>query len=122
MKKLLIVEDEQYLADMYKMKFEHAGYSVRVAYDGKEGLALARQEAPDLILLDIVMPVMNGYRMLHELRRDEALKGIKTYILSNLGQADEIKEALDDGADGYLIKANLTPDQLLEEVRKAIGE
>lgn len=115
-KKILIIEDEEYLLDMYKMKFESAGYEVIVARDGESGLALAMNEQPDLILLDIVIPKKDGYEVLEELRRDDKIKGLKVYILSNLGQKAEIKKGLDDGADGYFVKATLTPQQLVENV------
>ncbi len=120
-KKILIIEDEHYLAEMYKMKLEFAGYKVYIADDGYEGVAAAKKELPDLILLDIVMPGMNGYKVLETLQQDPKTSGLKVVVFSNLGQADEIKQAMKDGAMKYLIKANLTPNQLLEEIEKVLG-
>lgn len=120
-KKILIVEDEIYLIEMYKMKLENEGYKVFTASNGKEGLAAARKEIPDLILLDLVMPEMDGYQLLAELRKDKATKNAIIYILSNLGQSDEIKRGLEDGANGYMIKANITPAQLSEEIKLAFA-
>lgn len=121
-KTILLIEDEEILVDLYKMKFDHEGFEVITAMDGEEGLEAARKHHPDLILLDIVMPGLNGYQVLKELKKDPATKNIKVYILSNLGQVQEINQGLSDGADGYLIKANVTPSQLVEQVRKIMGQ
>ena len=117
-KKILIVEDEEYLADMYKMKFEHEGYDVKVAEDGETGIELAKSEQPDLVLLDIVLPKMNGFQVMHALREDPKTKKLKVYYLSNLGQDEEIEQGMREGADGYLIKTDVTPAQLVECVEK----
>ena len=117
-KKILIVEDEEYLADMYKIKFESEGYAVIVAIDGETGIQLAQSVKPDLILLDLVLPRMDGFQVLKELRHDGRTKDIIIYILSNLGQDEEIKKGFADGANGYLIKANLTPAQLMDYVER----
>lgn len=117
-KKILIVEDEPFIADMYKLKFEGEGYDVAVACNGEEGLDMAMQNLPDLILLDIVMPKLDGYQVLQELKSHEVTKRIKVFILSNLGQNDEIEHGLAIGADGYFVKANLTPSQLTGNIEK----
>lgn len=117
-KKILIIEDEEALSEIYKMKFEQEGYEVLSANDGTEGINLAKKKKPDLILLDLVLPGMSGYKVLEELRAAEETKNIKVYILSNLGQNGEINKGFEDGADGYMIKANLTPSQLAENVEK----
>jgi len=116
MPKILIVEDELFLSDMYKLKFEHDGYQAIVARDGQEGLDLAKKEKPDLILLDLVMPVLDGFKVLAELKKDPETKDIKVFIFSNLGQVNEIKSGEKAGADGYFIKANMTPGQLMEKI------
>lgn len=115
-KKILIIEDEEFLSEMYKMKFMQEGYRVFVADNGLEGIELAKKEKPDLILLDLVLPNMDGYKVLKELKGKEETKNIKIYILSNLGQNGEINKGFTGGADGYLVKANLTPSQLAENV------
>ena len=116
MPKILIVEDEEFLSDMYKIKFEQAGYAAIVARDGLEGFELAKKEQPDLVLLDLILPKLDGFKVLAKLRKEPATKKIKVFILSNLGQSDEVNKGLATGADGYFIKANLTPSQLLEKV------
>ena len=116
MTKILIVEDEEFLSDMYKIKFEQAGYNTVIARDGLEGFELAKKELPDLILLDLILPILDGFKVLAKLRAESSTKKIKVFILSNLGQSDEINKGMKSGADGYFIKANLTPSQLLEKV------
>lgn len=117
-KKLLLIEDEKYLFEMYKMKLEQEGYEVVAALDGEEGMKVAQKEKPDLILLDLVLPKMNGYEFLKKIRQDPKLKKIKIYILSNLGQDEEIDQGFKDGADGFMLKTNLTPGQLMENIKK----
>lgn len=116
MPKILIVEDEEFLSDMYKIKFEQSGYTAIVARDGLEGFELAKKEQPDLVLLDLILPKLDGFKVLAKLRQEASTKKIKVIILSNLGQSDEVNKGMKTGADGYFIKANLTPSQLLEKV------
>lgn len=118
MKKILIIEDEEHLSEMYKMKFEQEGYSAITANDGLAGVEAAKKAKPDLILVDLVMPKMDGYQVLKEIRADKDIKDIKVYILSNLSQDKEITNGFQRGADGYLIKANLTPAQLARKVNE----
>ena len=119
-KKILIIEDEEYIAEIYKLKLEKGAYEVLVASDGQSGLDLARTARPDLILLDIVLPKLDGYDFLQALRQDPEIKNTLVYVISNLGQNAEIKKGLESGADGYFVKANLTPQQLLENINKIL--
>lgn len=115
-KTILIIEDEDYIAQMYKIKFEKSGYKVILAPDGEKGLAAARQEKIDLILLDLLLPKIDGFAVLKKLKSNKETKDIKVYILSILGQIDEISRGFKMGAQGYFIKSSLTPAQLLEQV------
>ena len=117
-KKILIIEDEKFSSEMYKIKFQQEGYEVIVAGDGAKGFELAQKFEPDLIFLDLVLPGIDGYQVLDKLKANRKTKKIKVYILSNLGQDEEIDKGLRGGADGYLIKANLTPAQLVKNVDK----
>jgi len=118
MKKILLIEDEQFIADMYKMKFIKEGYDITVAGDGETGLELFESIKPDLVLLDLVLPKMNGFQVLEKIRADSENKNVKVFILSNLGQTGEINQGFKEGADGYLIKSNLTPSQLIQSIEK----
>ncbi|MBU0647196.1 MAG: response regulator [Patescibacteria group bacterium] len=121
-KKILIVEDEEVLLDVYKIKFSQTDYQIITAMDGLAGLELARKELPDLILLDLILPKMDGYQVINELKKDKKTKKIKIYILSNLVQNKEIEKGFQNGVDGFLIKANLTPTQLLNKVNQIFTE
>ena len=121
-KKILIIEDEQYIAEMYKIKFRQQGFKTLVATDGETGLKLAQKQLPDLILLDLILPKLDGYQLLRQLRKDPNTQKLKVYILSNLGQAEEINKSFKVGADGYFIKANLTPTQLVGKIKKIFAQ
>lgn len=119
--KILLVEDEKMLADMYATKFSMEGYEIVSAYDGKEGLAAARREKPDIILLDIIMPKLDGFAVLKELKQDDATKGIPVILLTNLGQESDVKRGKELGADDYFVKANHSPQEVVEIVKKTLG-
>ena len=119
-KKIVIVEDEKFLQEMYKIKFEAEGYQIWTASDGVEALKVIADASPDLVLLDLVMPKLDGYSVLAALRKDEKTKDLKVYVLSNLGQTGEIDRGVKEGANGYFVKSNLTPTQLANEVKKII--
>ncbi len=93
-----------------------AGYEVVMAENGSEGLELAKSGQPDLVLLDIILPKMNGYEVLEKIRGDEATKNLVVYLCSNLGQAAEIQKGMAEGANGYLIKSAMTPSQLVGKI------
>ncbi len=115
-KKVLIVEDEEYLAQMYQTKFENEGYEVLVANDGSEGIEKAKKNKPDIILLDIILPKKDGFMVLKELKADKITANIKIIMLTNLGQDEDVTKGKKLGALDYLVKANLTPAQLVDKV------
>ena len=114
--KVLIVEDEESLAQMYQIKFEHEGYEVFVANDGSSGIESAQKEKPDIILLDIILPKKDGFTVLKELKAEKSTNAIKVIMLTNLGQDEDIAKGKKFGAVDYLVKANLTPAQLVDKV------
>lgn len=122
MTKILLVEDDEALSGMYKMKFQQEGYDISVAGNGEEGLEQIKQKKPDLVLLDLILPQKDGYQVLEEIRQDKDIKDIKVFILSNLGQNGEVEKGKQKGADDYFIKANLTPARLVEKVRERVNE
>ncbi len=122
MKKVLIIEDEEELIDLLQKKLIQEGYEVEIARDGEEGLAKIRSGKPDLILLDIVMPKLGGFEVLEVTSKDESIKSIPIIVISNSGQPVEINRAIELGVKDYLIKVDFTPKEVLEKVKKQIGE
>lgn len=119
-KKIVIVEDEVFLSEMYKMKFSAEGYDVYTAANGEEALKVVNEVMPDILLLDLVMPKMDGYEVLKKLRADKKTSKLKIYVLSNLGQTGEVDKGFQEGADGYFVKSSMTPTQLADEVEKIL--
>jgi len=115
--KILIIEDNPELVDMYKLKFSHEGFNVITASDGEEGILKAVEEKPDLILLDILMPHMDGWEVLKAIKNNTSLDS-KIILLSNLGQQEQIDKAYKMGATAYFIKANHTPSEVVEKVKE----
>lgn len=117
MKKILIVEDEPVLLKDLSDKFLKEGFEVLSAKDGQEGLAVAFKEHPDLILLDIVMPIMDGMSMLYELRRDLWGKDVEVILLTNLSEADKIAQSYGQGVHDYLVKSDWSLNDIMEKVK-----
>jgi len=118
MKKILIVEDEKILAEMYRDKFTQAGFEVILADSAEEGLKVTKKEMPDLILLDILLPRENGIGFLKRLRKDPKLSSIPVVAFSNYDDPETKKEAYELGAKDYLIKTSYTPKEIIEKVKK----
>lgn len=115
---ILLVEDEQMLADMYKAKFAMEHFAMVHAIDGADGLAKAKATKPDIILLDIIMPKMDGFLVLQELKKDPELKDVPVILLTNLGQEDDIAKGKKLGATDYFVKANHSPAEIVEKIRQ----
>lgn len=120
--RVLVIEDEPALRDIYSTKLRIDGFDVIEAADGIEGLDAAIQHDPAIVLLDVVLPVKDGFEVLKDLKDNPRTKGIPVVILSNLGQEYEVKRGLALGAETFLTKANLTPEQVVEQVRKVLGK
>ena len=118
--RILIIEDDVFIMDMYETKFKMAGFEVLRAENGDKGIKVARKEKPDLIVLDIVMPQMDGLEVLKVVKGDSELKDIPVVLLTNLGQRENIEEGLKLGADDYIIKAHFTPDEVVGKVKKVL--
>ncbi len=117
MAKILLVEDEELVRRMYRKKLELENFDVETAADGEEGLAKVREFKPDLVLLDIVMPKLNGIEVLKSIKADLKLKGIPVVMLTNISGSIRIQECLKAGAMGYIIKSDDTPSQLVQKVK-----
>lgn len=120
MKHILLVEDDPFLRDIYTTKFKEQGFSVEAAGDGKEALRKIAVKEPDLLLLDIVLPYINGWEILRKIKNDQRFKKISIIIISNLGQKAEVEKAMRLGANKFLIKAHYTPIQVVEEAKKIL--
>lgn len=120
--KILLIEDDKMLLEMYAAKFSREGYTVLTAENGANGLKLAQEEKPDIILLDIIMPKMDGFATLKEIRKDDGMKSIPVILLTNLGQDQDIQKGKSLGADDYFIKANHTPTEIVEKVKGMLSK
>jgi len=120
-KKILIVDDENMILDPLSEKFKDEGFEVETASDGEEGLKKALEIIPDLILLDVVMPKMNGLEMLKKLRSEEKGKNIEVIVFTNVNEAEKIEEAVEDGASEYLVKVEWSLEDLIKKVKNKLG-
>jgi len=118
MKKILLVEDDPFLVDIYATKLKESGFSVEVATYGEFALKKVKEDKFDLLILDIVLPHLDGWEILRSIKSDKKLKDLKVIILSNLGQKEEVEKGLELGAAKYLIKAHYTPTEVVEEIKK----
>lgn len=125
-KKLLVVEDDPFLLDIYETKLKMSGFNIDVATTGEDCLEKLADRKYDLMVLDIVLPRIDGWEILSKINQQKKdnsnpnLNSMKIIILSNLGQKEEIKKGLQLGADGFMIKAHFTPSQIVEEIAKAL--
>ena len=117
-KKILIVEDDTFLVKMYLERLQDEGYKVAVASNGEEGLQKAEFDKPDLILLDMILPKMNGFDFLKEIKSKSDLKDIPVVILSNLGQDQDVKLGKELGAVDYLVKTQHPLTGVVEKISK----
>jgi DNA-binding response OmpR family regulator len=116
MKKILLVEDDPLLIDIYKTKLSTAGFDIVIINDGEQALEAVEKESPDAVLLDIVLPKVDGWEILKGIKEKHKLT--KVIVLSNLGQKEEVQKGFSLGAEKYLIKANYTPSDVVSEIEK----
>ena len=120
-KTILLVEDDEFLAELYATKLNLEGFEVLLAVDGEKGLKMIKEKSPDLILLDIILPKMDGFELLKILKKDGKLKRIPVILLTNLSQKDEVKKGLELGAQDYLIKAHFMPSEVVKKIKQTIA-
>lgn len=115
---VMIVDDDHFILNMYKIKFEHAGFNVKTAADGKEALDIARSGyAPDVLLIDILMPVMGGLEFLQHIREEKLFEHVPIIVLSNQSQSTDISEAMKWGIKSYIVKATTVPSEIVDEIK-----
>ncbi|MDD2913303.1 MAG: response regulator [Candidatus Pacebacteria bacterium] len=117
-KKILIVEDDKFLRELISQKLSKEGYEIVEAADGEEGVKKAKEEKPSLVLLDLILPGIDGFDVLERLKEDSALEGIPVIIISNLGQREDIERGLKMGAVDFLVKAHHTPLEIIEKIKE----
>ena len=120
--RILIIEDDYFIRELYERQLKKKGYEVVAAADGAEGLVKAAEVKPRLILLDIMLPKLNGLDLLGTLKAKPETSEIPVVLLTNLGQESVIKEGFKLGAKGYLIKSAYTPEQIISEVESFLNE
>jgi DNA-binding response OmpR family regulator len=120
--KILIIEDDRYISKMYQLKLSLEGYEVQVAENGKQGVDKIKEMMPDIILLDILMPELDGFEVLKIAKSDESTKDIPVLIMSNLGQEDHIQKGMQMGAVGYIVKSQFTPSKVVEKIKETLGK
>ncbi len=122
MPKVLVVEDDKFLRELINRKLLLDNFETVLAADGETGVSLAEKEIPDIVLLDLILPGINGFEVLAKIKEDEKTKGIPVIILSNLGQKDDIDKGMNLGAADYLVKAHFTPGEIIEKVNQILAK
>ncbi len=116
-KKILIVEDDKFLIKAYEIKFRKEGFDIMLAGDGLAGLESAKKK-PDLVILDLMLPKLNGFELLEHIKKDEQLKKIPVVVLSNLGQKADMDKVMSLGAADYLVKTEYSLEEIIKKVKK----
>ncbi|MBI4099926.1 response regulator [Candidatus Microgenomates bacterium] len=121
MAKILLVDDDQSLRQLYKLELTNRKHTVVEAADGEEGLAKIGSDKPDLVLLDVMMPKLDGIATLGKIKADAANKGLPVVMLTNFGQENLVKQAFNQGATDYLLKYKVTPAEMASTVEKLLA-
>ena len=116
-KKVLVIEDDRFLSSLVKARLEKESFTVVQAFDGEEALKMLKQEVPSLIILDLIMPKVNGFEVLQSISISPQLDKVPVVILSNLAQDSDIQKAHDLGARGYFIKVKVSIDDLIQKIK-----
>jgi DNA-binding response OmpR family regulator len=121
MAKIAIIEDDLAIAQMYRLKFEAEGHHVEIAANGKLGLELCEEMKPEIVLLDLMMPEMNGDEMLEKLRKQDWGKDVRVMILTNVSEQEAPDRLKDMNISGYVVKAEMTPSQVAELIKQKLS-
>jgi len=120
-KKILIIEDDRFLRELMSRKLLSLQFDVAVAVDGEEGLEKIKSEMPDVVLLDLILPGINGFEVLENAKKNPVTAKIPVIILSNLGQSEDIEKGLKLGAEDFLVKAHFTPQEIVNKLKSILG-
>jgi two-component system, OmpR family, phosphate regulon response regulator PhoB len=121
-KSILIVEDDAFILDTITRRFKKDGFAILLAKDGEQVEEVLKDNLPNLILLDVLLPKMNGLEVLKKIKSDERTKGIPVVMFSNLGSPEDVKHAMELGATDYLVKANLSPNEVVNKVTNLLSK
>lgn len=119
---ILLVDDDEFLLDMYSLKFREEGFNIDVASSGQQALDKIRKGTFSVILLDIVMPALDGFEVLQHMKKENLAQGSTVIVLSNLGQKEDIERGMQLGANDYVIKAHFTPREVVEKVKYHLSQ
>lgn len=117
---VLVVEDDKFLRDLIQQKLQKEGFQTLAAVDGEEGVKIAQEKHPQLVLLDLILPGADGFEVLRQLKANQSTSAIPVIVLSNLGQKEDMDRALKDGAEDFMVKAHFTPSEIVAKVRSTI--
>jgi len=120
-KKILLIEDDKFLRELMNKKLITLGYDVVTAADGESGLVMIKETKPDVVLLDLILPGINGFEVLEKAKQDPEIAAIPIVILSNLGQGEDIEKGLSLGAKDFLVKAHFTPQEIVNKLKSILG-
>ena len=120
-KKILVVDDDPFLLDIYIMKFKEEGFQVETATDGVVALEKIETARPDIVLLDVVMPIMDGFEVMKKIKENKTPRLYKIIFLTNFGQKEDVERGMELGADGYIIKAHFTPSEVAAKVKELLN-
>ncbi len=120
--KVLIIEDDKFLRELINRKLQSENFETVLAIDGETGVDLIAKEMPDIVLLDLILPGINGFEVLAKVKETEKIKEIPVIILSNLGQKDDIDKGMGLGATDYLVKAHFTPSEIIEKINQTLAK
>ena len=118
--KILVIDDDPFILDMYVLKFKDQGFEIDTATDGKAGLEKIKSFKPDMVLLDVVMPKMDGFDVIQKLKEESQPRTFKILFLTNFGQKEDVERGMQLGADGYIIKAHFTPSEVVAKVKEIL--
>jgi CheY-like chemotaxis protein len=119
-KKILLIEDDKFLRELMNKKLITLGYDVVTAADGESGLVMIKETKPDVVLLDLILPGINGFEVLEKAKQDPDIAAIPIVILSNLGQGEDIEKGLALGAKDFLVKAHFTPQEIVNKLKSIL--
>ena len=120
--KVLVAEDDRFLANAYRIKFDKLGYEVKIESDGEATLNTLKSWTPDILVLDLLMPIVDGFTVLQKMKADEKLKSIPVLVASNLGQTEDVKRAIALGANDFVVKGNMSLDELTAKMVKLVNK